>query len=98
MIARRKGLAIGPALDHLFRLHTKRWRLRGEKGVARGRRPVRRFHHEAAAALAAAGMLRLYSLEWRGAVVAALYGFHQGSESYAYLAGSTPTMSSRARA
>ena len=74
------------AMDDLFRLHEERWRTRGEWGVCADLR-VQAFHCEAAHALLAAGMLRLYRL-WIGEAVAAVYyGFTAKRAAYAYLGG-----------
>ena len=52
---------VGPILDHLFRLHGSRWESRGEAGVLADD-PVRAFQRDAAPALQAEGLLRLYML------------------------------------
>ena len=52
-------------LDDLFRLHEARWRSRGEPGVLADP-AVRAFHRDAAPALAAEGMLRLYRMRIGG--------------------------------
>jgi CelD/BcsL family acetyltransferase involved in cellulose biosynthesis len=80
---------IDVAVEHLFRLHSSRWRSRGEDGVLT-RDSVLRFHRDAAPALDAAGLLRLYTLAFDDRVVAAYYGFHHGKRAYAYLSGLDP--------
>jgi CelD/BcsL family acetyltransferase involved in cellulose biosynthesis len=80
---------VGPLLDHLFRLHGMRWRSQGEAGVLADE-TVRRFHHDAAPALAAEELLRLFTLAVSGQVIAAYYGFHHGGRAYAYLSGIDP--------
>jgi CelD/BcsL family acetyltransferase involved in cellulose biosynthesis len=81
--------SLDDALGHLFRLHGSRWEERGETGVLAEER-VRRFHREAAAALGAAGLLRLFTLAFEGRVVAAFYGFHDRARTYGYLTGFDP--------
>jgi CelD/BcsL family acetyltransferase involved in cellulose biosynthesis len=81
---------VGRCLDHLFRLHGLRWRSQGEAGVLADE-AVQRFHRDAAPALAADGLLRLFTLSMEGQVVAVYYGFHHGDRDYAYLSGFDPT-------
>ena len=82
---------VDEALVDLLRLHEKRWRDRGEKGVLADP-AVREFHREAARAFCAAGMLRLYRLWIAGAVAGVYYGFHCHGNAYAYLGGFDPDM------
>ena len=60
-------------LAELDRLHARRWALRDQAGVLRGR-GVPEWHQEAAARLLAAGLLRLLALRIDGQAVAVLYG------------------------
>jgi CelD/BcsL family acetyltransferase involved in cellulose biosynthesis len=76
-------------LGDLFRLHEARWRSRGEPGVLADR-VVRAFHRDAAPALAAEGILRLYRLRIGEAVAAVYYGFAWRGRSYAYIGGFDP--------
>jgi CelD/BcsL family acetyltransferase involved in cellulose biosynthesis len=76
-------------LDDLFRLHEARWRSRGEPGVLADP-AVQEFHRDAARALGAEGMLRLYRMRIGNAVAAVYYGFARQSRSYAYLGGFDP--------
>lgn len=85
------GDALAATLDDVFRLHAARWRARGEPGVL-GDPAVRAFHREAARALGAAGMLRLYRLRIGGRVAAAYYGFAWRGRSYAYIGGFDPAL------
>jgi CelD/BcsL family acetyltransferase involved in cellulose biosynthesis len=80
---------IADALASLERLHAARWQGRGEAGVLADAR-VRRFHREAAPALAVAGLLRLFTLRFGEEVVAASYGFHHAHRSYLYVTGFDP--------
>ncbi|MBV9014864.1 MAG: GNAT family N-acetyltransferase [Alphaproteobacteria bacterium] len=79
------------ALEALFCLHQKRWRKRGEEGVLADP-AVRRFHHEAASAFCAAGILRLYELRIGTTLAGVYYGFHSNRKAYAYLGGFDPEM------
>ena len=78
-------------LDDLFRLHERRWRSRGEPGVLADPK-VQEFHRNAAPALGAEGILRLYRLHIGEAVAAAYYGFTWQGRSYAYIGGFDPDM------
>ena len=78
-------------LDDLFRLHEARWRSRGEPGVLADP-AVRGFHRDAAPALAAEGMLRLYRMRIGEAVAAVYYGFAWRDRAYAYIGGFDPDM------
>jgi CelD/BcsL family acetyltransferase involved in cellulose biosynthesis len=82
---------IEPMMDDLFRLHEARWRSRGEPG-ALADPAVEAFHRDAARALGAAGMLRLYRLRIGDAVAAVYYGFAWRGRSYAYIGGFDPEM------
>ena len=53
---------------------------------------VRGFHRDAAPALAAEGMLRLYRLRIGEAVAAVYYGFAWRDRAYAYIGGFDPDM------
>jgi CelD/BcsL family acetyltransferase involved in cellulose biosynthesis len=88
-IERANGVSALDALEHLIRLHGLRWRGQVEGGVL-AREAVRRLHRDAAPALAAASMLRLYTLAVSGEVVAAYYGLTWGGWSCAYLTGFDP--------
>src|SRR3954469_1198059 len=78
-------------LDDLFRLHEARWQSRGEPGVLADP-AVREFHRDAAPALAAEGMLRLYRMRIGEAVAAVYYGFAWRHRAYAYIGGFDPDM------
>jgi CelD/BcsL family acetyltransferase involved in cellulose biosynthesis len=78
-------------MEDLFALHERRWQARGEAGVCADT-TVRAFHAEAARALAAAGMLRLYRLRIAGATAAVYYGFCWRDRAYAYLGGFDPDL------
>jgi CelD/BcsL family acetyltransferase involved in cellulose biosynthesis len=89
----RIDAADGPSaqqhLDDLFRLHGARWEGKDEPGVLASR-AVRDFQREAVPQLAAAGMLRLYTLSIGATVAAAYYGLTHGDRTYAYLTGFDP--------
>ena len=78
-------------MDDLLALHEARWRSRGEPGVLADP-AVQDFHRNAAPALAAEGMLRLYRMGIGGTVAAVYYGFAWRGRSYAYLGGFDPDM------
>lgn len=82
---------LAAAMEDLFRLHEARWRKRGEGGVVADP-AVRAFHGDAARALGAAGMLRLYRLRIGDRPAAVYYGFSWRGASYAYLGGFDPEM------
>lgn len=90
-IERAEGDTVSSMLDDLFRLHEARWRLREEPGVL-GDPVVQAFHRDAARALGAAGMLRLYRMWVGDAVAAVYYGFAWRGHSYAYIGGFDPEM------
>ena len=89
IVEQAEAAAVGPALDHLFRLHGSRWHSRGGAGVLTDD-PVRAFQREAAPALQAAGLLRLYVLRIGADVAAVYYGLAHNGEAYAYLTGFDP--------
>jgi CelD/BcsL family acetyltransferase involved in cellulose biosynthesis len=76
-------------LDAFFALHAARWQARGEEGVVSSP-SVQRFHRDAAHALAAAGLLRLYVLRLHDGAAAAFYGFSAHRRAYYYLSGFDP--------
>ncbi|MFN3650148.1 MAG: GNAT family N-acetyltransferase [Armatimonadota bacterium] len=98
-LARESGLellsvrevGLQPCLERFFQLHARRWRSRGLPGSFAGER-VRRFHREAAEALEARGLLRLYLLRIGGRDAAAFYGFQSGDRLYYYAGGLEPEL------
>lgn len=77
-------------LADLFRLHTTRWRDRGEAGVLADAR-VAAFHRDAAPRLIASGALRLQALRIGGQLAAVFYLLLAGRERVlAYLGGFDP--------
>ncbi|HEY1300493.1 MAG TPA: GNAT family N-acetyltransferase [Stellaceae bacterium] len=87
-------LRIGPDetdgfLARLFVLHGQRWRQAGEAGVLADS-AVRRFHRDAVALLAQAGLVRLYEYRLNGQVLAAYYGLIDRGRAYAYIGGYDP--------
>ena len=88
-IERADQASAGEALEHLFRLHNKRWQSRGvESALASAE--VQAFQREATPLLLAAGLLRLYVLRIAGEVAAAHYGLTHGATSSVYLTGFDP--------
>jgi CelD/BcsL family acetyltransferase involved in cellulose biosynthesis len=90
-VEQAEGEAIAAALDDLFRLHEARWRSRGEPGVLADP-AVRAFHRDAAPALAAIGIVRLYRMTIGASVAAVYYGFAWRRRAFAYLGGFDPEM------
>jgi CelD/BcsL family acetyltransferase involved in cellulose biosynthesis len=97
--AKRRGPVIFHSLatmsaDALFgeiiRLHHLRWQQRGEAGVLNDAQ-VQAFHRRAVPRLAAAGLVRLYSLRIGGTIAAAYYGLAHNGRAYGYLTGFDPT-------
>jgi CelD/BcsL family acetyltransferase involved in cellulose biosynthesis len=75
----------------LLRLHEVRWEAAGQRGVLRAE-DVRRFHRDAARALLARDMLRLFALRIGDRVAATFYGFLCGSRMFYYLGGFDPAL------
>ena len=74
-----------------FTLHKSRWQERIESMMDQPR--VERFHCEAMAALAEAGLLRLHGLRLNGEIVAIVYALQAGLRAYSYLGGFRPELS-----
>lgn len=77
---------VDEGLDHLIRLHSRRWSGRG----AFRNRAMRHLHRRFAAALAETGRLWLTTLDVDGAPAAAWYGFALGDTVYHYQNGRDP--------
>jgi CelD/BcsL family acetyltransferase involved in cellulose biosynthesis len=77
-------------LAGLVRLHTARWRSRGEAGVLADER-ICGFHQAVAPGLLATGALRLFGLEKGGELIGALYALIAPTEVLFYLAGFEPS-------
>jgi CelD/BcsL family acetyltransferase involved in cellulose biosynthesis len=88
-IERAEATSVIPALDHLFRLHRKRWQSRGGAGVLASA-SVQGFQRDAVPRLQESGLLRLYLLRIADQVVAAHYELVHGSRVYVYLTGFDP--------
>ena len=71
-------------LEDFFLLHEARWGPIDDS--------IRRFHREAAAKFATAGLLRLSVLRVGNAPAAAIYAFSTGTTLYCYLSGFDPAM------
>jgi CelD/BcsL family acetyltransferase involved in cellulose biosynthesis len=86
----REGSAATAAamLAELCRLHTGRWRDRGD-GVLEDER-TRAFHLDVVREMANAGILRLYTLTIDGRPAAAFYGFAEHRRWFYYLGGFDP--------
>jgi CelD/BcsL family acetyltransferase involved in cellulose biosynthesis len=79
------------ALEWLARLHGARWARHGLPGVLADE-AVRRFHAEAAPALVAAGLARLWMLRIGDRVAAVHYGFTEPGRAAYYLGGFDPEL------
>jgi len=84
-----QAAGVEPALDALFRLHSRRWHDRGELGVLQSG-SVRRFHDLSASALFGAGVLRLHLLYAGSQIIAAQYVLVDGGRAYSYISGFDP--------
>ena len=73
-------------LDELFRLHTGRWRERGEDGMLSSEK-LEGFHREIARRFCTRGFLRLFVLHVEGSPIAVQYNFAAKGRVYAYLSG-----------
>jgi CelD/BcsL family acetyltransferase involved in cellulose biosynthesis len=83
-----------PALEAFFRLHRARWAAEGgSDGLADER--FEKFHRDAVAELARAGMLRLYTLSCARRPVASVYGVVQRNRFLYYQSGYDPLWASR---
>jgi CelD/BcsL family acetyltransferase involved in cellulose biosynthesis len=87
---------VGPAdamaaLDLLFELHAKRWKLRGQSGVL-AEASIRDLHRDAAARFATRDELRLYVARVGGRAAAVVYGLRWGRRLYLYLQGIEPSL------
>jgi CelD/BcsL family acetyltransferase involved in cellulose biosynthesis len=77
------------ALSHLFRLHEKLWRSRGESGVL-AQTGVQEFHARFVRQAAGTGIIRMYSIEVSGKIIGIEYGFKLGPRMYFYISGMDP--------
>lgn len=79
--------------DDLQRLHSARWKIRGEDGVLNDERAVR-WHREAIPLLLPAGLLRLMVLRLNGEAIAVLYSLmdreREGRVQYFYITAYSP--------
>ena len=66
------------SLERLIRLHTRRWRGRGEAGVLASQR-VQAHHRAAVPRLQAAGLLHMFELRLNGSALAVLYALRDQS-------------------
>jgi CelD/BcsL family acetyltransferase involved in cellulose biosynthesis len=80
-------------LEHLFRLHEMRWRLRGETGSFHSS-ARRKFYAEMASALLRRDRLQFWLLDLDGKTVAAIFGFRYGDTVYSLQEGFDPQFSS----
>jgi CelD/BcsL family acetyltransferase involved in cellulose biosynthesis len=83
---------IDNAMERLFTLHEKRWKVVKHKGNLT-RSDVREFHKEIARIFLSSDMLRLYFLRVQGNDVATLYTFKYNSKLFYYQGGWDPELS-----
>lgn len=76
-------------LEDLYRLHQKRWALRGEPGSF-GAAPRRQFYLEMAGALLARNSLEFWRLRVNGLTVATQFGFRYGPAVFSLQEGFDP--------
>jgi CelD/BcsL family acetyltransferase involved in cellulose biosynthesis len=87
-----KSADLNTCLEHLFRLHQKRWELRGELGSFR-HVECRNFFKELSRRLLDRGQLEFWLLELGGQTVAALFGLRFRDAVYALQGGFDPAYS-----
>jgi CelD/BcsL family acetyltransferase involved in cellulose biosynthesis len=80
-------------LDHLFRLHQKRWESRGEPGSFASQER-RRFYADMAQQFLSRGWLELWLFELNETAVASQYAFRYGQTVYSLQEGFDPDYSS----
>ncbi len=80
---------VSASLEHLFHLHTERWKAKGHKGAfaIAGRRT---FYRLLAVSMSEAGTLDLWTLKLDQQVVAAEFGLIRGETRYSLLSGFDP--------
>jgi CelD/BcsL family acetyltransferase involved in cellulose biosynthesis len=76
-------------LDHLVRLHTARWRARGESGALESE-VTRSFHRDVARKLLEAGALLLFGVRLGDQIAGVLYGFFDRGATRSYLTAFDP--------
>jgi CelD/BcsL family acetyltransferase involved in cellulose biosynthesis len=76
-------------MDALFRLHSTRWRERGESGMLSAA-ALLRFHRETAERMFRCGTLRLAGLRLDGEIIAVQYNIFAKGCCYYYLSGFDP--------
>jgi len=84
-----KEIAFPDVLPHLFRLHGERWRSRGESG-ALAQTEVQEFHASFVRRASSIGVVRMYTVEISGKIIAIWYGFAFGSSVFFYISGMDP--------
>jgi CelD/BcsL family acetyltransferase involved in cellulose biosynthesis len=87
------AIELPACLDHLFRLHQKRWESRGEPGSFASQER-RRFYADMAQQFLSRGWLELWLFELNEAAVAAQYAFRYGRTVYSLQEGFDPDYSS----
>jgi CelD/BcsL family acetyltransferase involved in cellulose biosynthesis len=80
------------ALQSLFRLHEERWARQGGPQSMLDAKPAQEFLIDATKALSARGMLRLYTMRFRGDIAAVIYGIFDRKRLYGYISGMDPEL------
>ncbi|MGQ9539364.1 MAG: GNAT family N-acetyltransferase [Candidatus Bathycorpusculaceae bacterium] len=88
-MTQRDFSSVDNAMETFFRLHQKRWRLKGEKG-AFGSEDFRNFHLDIARVFDERGWLDLRFLAVDDEPIAAAYTFDYNLKKYGYLTGFDP--------
>ncbi|MBV9265858.1 MAG: GNAT family N-acetyltransferase, partial [Acidobacteriaceae bacterium] len=76
-------------LEHLIRLHTRRWRAHGEPGMVAVHR-LAPFLREIVARLSLDGMVRYFLIRFSGEIAAILVAFIHRNEVFAYMSAFDP--------
>jgi len=84
--------SVKETMDIFFKLHQKRWNMKGELGVF-NESLLRNFHTDVAKCFAEKGWLRLHFLTVDDEPVAAKYAFKYNQKVYFYLSGWDPNYS-----
>jgi CelD/BcsL family acetyltransferase involved in cellulose biosynthesis len=80
------------ALRTLFRLHEERWRDKGGPESMLDSKSVQAFLIKATRRLSARGMIRLYTMRFRGQMAAMIYGIRDRDCLYGYITGMDPQL------
>lgn len=79
-------------LEQLFRLHESRWATKGGAESMLDSPQAQRFLTEATCRMSAAGRLRLYTMRYKGELVAIIYGILDRERVWGYITGMDPAL------